>query len=74
MIYLPSILNSKTVSNAIPAFIFDKRPPVVSYSYCKTIGPAIIQSIKDFNFDTDVSNRFCNCTDSPFIDSQKDTY
>ena len=73
MIDLPRILNSKTVRNAIPAFIFDKRLPVVSYSYCKTIGPTIFnfkQSIKDFNFDTDVSNRFCNCTDSPFIDSQ----
>ena len=48
----------------IPAFIFDKRPPIIS---CKTMGPTIF---KDFNSDTDVSNRFYNCTDSPFIDSQ----
>ena len=47
--------------------------PVLSYSYCKTIGPTIFnfkQSIKKINFDTDVSNMFCKCTDSPFIDSQ----
>ena len=59
---LPRILNSKTVRNATPTFIFDKRlPPIISYSYCKTIGPTIYhskQSIKDFNFDTDVSNSF----------------
>ena len=56
----------------IPGFIANKRPPLVSYSYSKTIGPKIFnfkRCIKDFNFDDDsISNVICNCKDSTYID------
>ena len=44
MINLSQILNSKPVINTIPSFLSYKEPPIVSYSYTKTIGPKI------FNF------------------------
>ena len=42
MINLPQILNNKLVLNTIPSFLADKEPPIVSYSYTKTIGPKIL--------------------------------
>ena len=38
MINLSSILHCKQVRMAIPDFIEDREPPIVSYKYTKTIG------------------------------------
>ena len=41
MIGLPQILNSKYVRGAIPQFLKNREPPMVSYSYTRTISGAI---------------------------------
>ena len=46
MINLPQILNNRLVLNTIPSFLADKEPPIVSYSYTKTIGT------KNFNLNS----------------------
>ena len=72
MINFPQLLHSRPVLDTISGFIANKRPPLVSYSYSKTIGPKIFifkRCIKDFNFDDDsISNGICNCKDSAYID------
>ena len=53
MINFPQLLHSRPVLDTIPGFIANKRPPLVSYSYSKTIGPKIFNfkpCIKDFVF------------------------
>ena len=44
MLNLPKILNSTTVINAVPQFLNVKTPPIVSYSYTKTISQKNIES------------------------------
>ena len=41
MIGLPQILNSKYVRGAILQFLKNREPPMVSYSYTRTISGAI---------------------------------
>ena len=41
MIGLPQLLNSRYVRSAVPLFLNNREPPMVSYSYTKTISGRI---------------------------------
>ena len=54
MIKIPQILHSKHVKKSIPNFIQNQTPPLVSYSYTKTIAGKIFnfkQTIKELDFE-----------------------
>ena len=69
MINLTKILNSKKVTRSVPAFFSNITPPMVSYSYTKTIANKIFnfkQAVKELDFDVGTSNMTCNCSSSEF--------
>ena len=47
---LPSILRSKSVTETVPTYFKEKEPPVISYTYTKTIASKI------FNFSSTLSD------------------
>ena len=47
---LPSILRSKSVTETVPTYFKEKEPPIISYTYTKTIASKI------FNFSSTLSN------------------
>ena len=47
---LPSILRSKSVTETVPTYFKEKEPPIISYTYTKTI------SSKIFNFSSTLSD------------------
>ena len=47
---LPSILRSKSVTETLPTYFKEKGPPIISYTYTKTIASKI------FNFSSTLSN------------------
>ena len=47
---LPSILRSKSVTETVPTYFKEKEPPIISYTYTKTI------SSKIFKFSSTVSD------------------
>ena len=69
MINLPTILHSKTVTASIPKYL-DGTPPIVSYTYPRTIASRIFnfkEVIKELNFNAGISEVRCNCSLSPYI-------
>ena len=46
---LPSILRSKSVNETVPTYFKEKKPPIISYTYSKTIASKI------FNFSSTLS-------------------
>ena len=70
MIKIPQILHSKHVKKSIPNFIQNQTPPLVSYSYTKTIAGKIFnfkQTIKELDFEIGTKNISCSCHQSDFI-------
>ena len=47
---LPSILRSKSVTETVPTYFKEKEPPIISYTYTKTIAS------KSFNFSSTLSS------------------
>ena len=69
MINLSQILHSKSVKKSIPSFFQNQTPPIISYSYTKTIAGKIFnfkQSIKDLDFEIGTTNLSCDCHVSDF--------
>ena len=69
MINLSQILHSKPVKKLIPSFFQNQTPPIISYSYTKTIAGKIFnfkQSIKDLDFEIGTTNLSCDCHVSDF--------
>ena len=69
MINLSQILHSKPVKKSIPSFFQNQTPPIISYSYTKTIAGKIYnfkQSIKDLDFEIGTTNLSCDCHVSDF--------
>ena len=70
MINLSQILHSKPVKKSIPSFFQNQTPPIISYSYTKTIAGKIFnfkQSIKDLDFEIGTTNLSCDCHVSDFF-------
>ena len=51
---LPSILRSRSVTETVPTYFKEKEPPIISYTYTKTIASKI------FNFSSTLSDLDCN--------------
>ena len=54
----------------MPSFVQLIEPPIVSYSYTKSIRNVIFNHkavIKDIDFSTGTSNMTCNCSSSRFL-------
>ena len=63
MIGLPQILNSKYVRGVIAQFLKNREPPVVSYSYTRTISGAIFNQrsvVEELDLDEGTENVCCN--------------
>ena len=70
MIDLTGILHNKKVLTTVPSFVQLIEPPIVSYSYTKSICNVIFNHkavIKDIDFSTGTSNMTCNCSSSRFL-------
>ena len=63
---LPSILRSKSVTETVPTYFKEKEPPIISYTYTKTIASKIFNlssSLSDFDnhkFHNNPSQCECN--------------
>ena len=58
MIDLPRLLNSKTVKDAVPHFLSNREPPMVSYAYTKNISGRIFNQkrvMEGLDFDVGTS-------------------
>ena len=64
MIDLPKMLNTKVVKDSIPAFWRHRKPPLVSYSYTKTISSRIFNQksvVEELDFDVGTEDVFYVC-------------
>ena len=69
MLNLPRILHSKTVRDAVPPFLSNKKPPMVSYTYTKTISGQIFNHkrvVEELDFDSGTEDMHCDCTTSSY--------
>ena len=69
---LPSILRSKSVTETVPTYFKEKEPPIISYTYTKTIASKIFNfssTLSDFNYHQFHNNPSqCECKHlKPFI-------
>ena len=70
MLNLPGILHNREVLKAVPTFLKYNLPPIVSYSYTKTISRNIFNfkdAIKNIDFVIGTGDLICNCCTSPFV-------
>ena len=70
MIDLPGILHNKEIVRTVPSFVQHIEPPIVSYSYTKSIRNSIFNHkavIKDIDFVMGTSNMICSCSSSRFL-------
>ena len=70
MIDLPGILHNKKFLRIVPSFVQHIEPPIVSYSYTKSIRNIIFNHktvIKDIDFGMGTSNMTCSCSSSRFL-------
>ena len=70
MINLHGILHNKKVLRTVPSFVQHIEPPIVSYSYTKSIRYVIFNHkvvIMDIDFSMGTSNMTCNCSFSRFL-------
>ena len=64
MVNLPRVLNSKYVRDAVPSFVYNATPPIVSFKYTKTIAGKIFnhkKTIEDLDVDVCTINMSCDC-------------
>ena len=69
MINLPRILSSKYVRDAVPSFLHNATPPIVSFKYTKTIAGKIFnhkKTIEDLDVSVGTSNMSCDCHTSKY--------
>ena len=69
MVDLPKILNSRYVRDAIPSFLSESDPPMISYSYTKNISSTIFNQkrvIKDLDFNVGTEGLQYQCSMSDF--------
>ena len=69
MVDLPKILNSRYVRDAIPSFLSESDPPMISYSYTKNISSMIFNQkrvIEDLDFNVGTEGLQCQCSMSDF--------
>ena len=65
MIQLPKILNSKSVRDSIPHFLSNRKPPMVSYSYTRTISGRIFnlkKVVQELDFNVGTEDMHCDCS------------
>ena len=65
MLQLPKTLHSKSVSDTIPQFLSNRKPPRVSYSYTKTISSQIFNQkkvVEELDFDGGTGDMHCDCS------------
>ena len=70
MVHLPSILHSKKIRLAVLCFLNCHTPPIVSYTYPKTIAGKIFnykQTIANLDFNKGTNTMQCECNTSPYI-------
>ena len=70
MIALPKILNSKRVKDTVPNFLKNREPPLVSFTYTKTISGKIFnhnKTVEELNVDLGTENISCNCSCSEYL-------
>ena len=69
MINLPKILNLKEVRDTIQPFLSHRKPPLVSYSYTKTISGQIFNqkgAVEELDFNIGTENMLCDCSTSTY--------
>ena len=69
MIGLPQLLNSRYVRSAVLLFLNNREPPMVSYSYTKTISGRIFNQrtvIEKLDLTTGTEGMLCDCSDSHY--------
>ena len=69
MINVSSILHSSTVIRAFPTFLVPYTPPMVCYSYSKTISATIFnykQAVRGLDFNIGTEQMTCNCVNSQY--------
>ena len=69
MINLPSILHNKRVVASVPTYLNNIVPPIVSYTYPKTVASKVFnfkQATSNLNFEIGTVNMSCNCSTSPY--------
>ena len=69
MIKISQILHSKPIRKSIPSCMLNQTPPIVSYSYTKTIASKIFnfkQTIEELDFEVGTKNLSCSCNRSTF--------
>ena len=67
-INISNIFHNKQVKDKIPPYFKFQEPPIVSYSYSKTIGRKLFnynKVLKNLDY-SNISNTTCNCMSSPF--------
>ena len=67
MLELVRVINSKSVRDAIPTFMSLLKPPMVSYSYTKTISGQILNKnkkrvVEELDFDVGTEDMHCDCS------------
>jgi hypothetical protein len=69
MVNLPRILNSKYVRDAVPGFVQNATPPIVSFKYTKTIAGRVFNQkkvVEDLDVNVGTSNMCCDCHTSRY--------
>ena len=69
MIGLSQILNSRYVKDAVPQFLKNKEPPMVSYSYSRTISGKIFYYrtvVEELDVDRGTEGMCCDCSNSSY--------
>ena len=69
MVNLPRILNSKYVRDAVPSFVPNSTPPIVSFKYTKTIAGRIFNQkkvVENLDVNVGTSNMCCDCHTSKY--------
>ena len=69
MINIPRILRSKRVVRAVPGFLGPYVPPMVCYSYTKSISPTILNYkhvVRELDFNVGTEHMTCNCVRSKY--------
>ena len=69
MLNLPQILNCKRVMMAVPNYLRNTPPPVVSYTYTKTIAGKIFNHrkvVEELDMDNGTDDIKCSCSSSSY--------
>ena len=70
LINLPRILHYKRVAKQVPHFFRNREPPIVSYSYPKTIANKIFNFrnvLEELDFNVGTSDMVCDCNTSAYL-------